>query len=92
MVNGKTDFAIENLEEAIKLEPGYAPAREALINTYLDRKDWHQAIFELESLREKRPDDIEILAAIGDVYYIKGDKHLASRTYNELSEKFPILR
>ncbi|WP_319780176.1 tetratricopeptide repeat protein [Maridesulfovibrio sp.] len=89
LINGETSIAIDNLKEAISLEPGYAPARELLINTYLDSKDWHQAILELQRLGEKRPDDIGIMASIGDVYALKGERSLANRTFYELSKKFP---
>ncbi|WP_432736826.1 tetratricopeptide repeat protein [Maridesulfovibrio sp. FT414] len=87
--NDETSIAIENLKEAIAIDPGYGPAREALINTYLDRKDWHQALLELQRLREKRPDDINIMAAIGDVYAIKGDVNLAVHTFAEIAKDFP---
>ncbi|HAS88680.1 MAG TPA: hypothetical protein DCS48_05170 [Desulfovibrio sp.] len=89
LVNEETSIAIENLKEAIALDPGYAPAREVLINTYLDRKDWHQAILELQRLKDKRPDDLQIVAAIGDVYAIKGDKNLAKRIFSDLTKNFP---
>lgn len=89
LANDETSIAIENLKEAISLDPSYGPARETLINTYLDRKDWQQAILELQRLREKRPDDINIIAAIGDVYAIKGDINLATHTFTEIARDFP---
>ncbi|OEU67301.1 MAG: hypothetical protein BA863_12990 [Desulfovibrio sp. S3730MH75] len=89
MSNDEMSIAIENLKEAISLDPGYRVARETLINAYLDRKDWQQAILELQRLKEKRPDDINISAAIGDVYAIKGDLNLAKLTFANLSKRFP---
>ncbi|WP_291327881.1 tetratricopeptide repeat protein [Desulfovibrio sp. UCD-KL4C] len=89
LANDEVGIAIENLKDAISLDAGYAPARETLINAYLDRKDWQQAILELQRLKEKRPDDINILAAIGDVYTMKGDYNLAKRTFTNIVTRFP---
>ncbi|CCO24832.1 tetratricopeptide repeat protein [Maridesulfovibrio hydrothermalis] len=89
LANDETSIAIENLKAAIAIDPGYGPAREVLINTYLDRKNWHQAILELQRLKDKRPDDINIIAAIGDVYAIKGDVNLATHTFTEIARDFP---
>ncbi len=89
LANEEVGIAIENLKDAISLDSGYAPAREVLINAYLDRKDWQQAILELQRLKEKRPNDINILSAIGDVYTIKGDYNIAKRTFTNIVTRFP---
>lgn len=91
LANDEMGIAIENLKSAISIDSGYSPAREALINVYLDRKDWQQAILELQQVKEMRPDDVNVLAAIGDVYTLKGDYTHAQQIYTNIATNFPKL-
>lgn len=77
--------AIAKFEEAIKLNPEFAPGYKTLVITYAHEKEWKKAIDISAKALELNPDDGDIFGALAIAYDQTGDKAKAA----EYTKKAP---
>ena len=70
---GKIDTAIDAYNQAIKLNPNFAPNYTNLAKIYADQKDFKQAIAVLQNAEKFNPHQISILYAIAAISSNSGD-------------------
>lgn len=77
---GKTDQAIDAYQQAIKINPSFAPAYTNVAKIYFDRKDFKGAIEFLKNAEQINPHQISILYTIAAISSDSGDTTTA-KTY-----------
>ena len=80
---GEKDRAIQNYNEAIRLNPNYANAYNNRGNAYADKGDNDRAIQDFNEAIRPNPNDAKGYAARGFAYVGKGDHDRAIQDFNE---------
>ncbi|MEZ4653250.1 MAG: tetratricopeptide repeat protein [Candidatus Eisenbacteria bacterium] len=85
---GKTTEAIELYSRAMEIDTTLVPSLEdKLSQLYLNQKEYLQALYYLQHMRERNPDDLEILRKIAYFHYKVKDYAGAIPLYQELIAK-----
>lgn len=85
----RTDDAIKNFEEAVKLNSGYLPAYTALAVLYEIKGDYEKAIKNFEEALKIEPLNRRLSIQLAELYYETGRKDDALHQYNLLKELHP---
>lgn len=80
---GEYDKAISFFKQAIKKEPGYIDAYDALANTYQKKNDLNKATATYKKLLTIKPDHYFALYELGDIYFNKEALDSSAYYYNE---------
>jgi tetratricopeptide (TPR) repeat protein len=79
---GRSEEAIENLKEAIKLNPGYTVALENLGNVYRQQHRWAEAQATLERALETDSNDADVNYSLAMTYAQQGDPQTAEKYFD----------
>ena len=80
---GERDAAIEQLEDAIHLDPSLVTADQRLITELLRQKQYDRAMSAVEALEKKRPKDPTTFNLKGGVYLGKNDFASARKSFEQ---------
>jgi len=86
---GKRAEATAALGAALRLDPGYLPARLKLAENLLTAGDWEEATGIYETIVKEHPDAAEAYYGIGRIRAAHGDLTAAVESYRKASELFP---
>ncbi len=89
LLNKEKEQAREQAKKALELKPDYLDARNFLYGTYLQDKDYKGAIDTIQSYLRYNDKDLYNLAALGEVYAIKGDFAAAQAAYKKITSVDP---
>lgn len=84
LVNNEKEQAREQAKKALELKPDYFDARRFLYGMYLQDKDYQGAIDTIQGYLRYNDKDLFNLAALGEVYALKGDLAAARATYKKM--------
>ena len=71
---GYADMALEDYSLALRLDPGYAPARLGRAAVFMGRGEYRSAAAELERVRELAPGNAAVIFNLGVAYDRAGEK------------------
>jgi serine/threonine protein kinase/Tfp pilus assembly protein PilF len=83
------DAAIFDWQQVLRMRPGDAVARRALGGIYLGRRQYTQALRELDDALKRRPEFPEARAAKAQIYLWQGKAYEALNAINPLVQKLP---
>lgn len=87
--NGDTRAMRKSLEQALALEPGFAPARLAEVRALAIDKKYPEAEARLKQWQQEHPDDPDLLSLRGWYASLRGRPDEAARVYRRLLETAP---
>jgi putative PEP-CTERM system TPR-repeat lipoprotein len=80
---GDNAHAIEQLENAVRLDPGMVNADILLIQSLIRDKQFDKALAEVEALEKKQPKNAEIINLKGSIYLGKNDIANARKSFEQ---------
>jgi len=80
---GEYNNAISLFKQALKKEPGYLDAYDALANTYQKKNDLPKAIETYKKLLELKPDHHFALYELGNIYFIQENLSESEKYYRQ---------
>lgn len=83
------DRAETALLKALTLDPDFSPAYDLLISTYTAANKLPQALNQIQTSLAKRPDNPQLLMALGEIYEKQKDPLKARDAYEKLLTKNP---
>lgn len=86
---GKVSQAIDRLNQAVTLAPGYADAALMLASLSIRKGDLNGSVVLLKKLSQQRPDLAPARLLLADAYRAQGHPDDALAIYREVEEQFP---
>ncbi len=86
---GRTDEAIAEFSEALRIDPGFMPVRVNLGRAYLQKRDYAQALDIFEGVLRQRPDFPDALNLVGNIFMETGDLAAAEERFRRAVEIDP---
>lgn len=83
---GEGDKAMAELDEAIRLAPGFTVARIARASAHIARRAWEQALADVEAILAEEPDEANALALRGSIRLVRADHQGALEDFNAALE------
>jgi len=86
---GLHDAALEQLHNALELDPTCEDAHERAVAVYRSRKEWDNMAAQLLLLLERRPGDVDLRRRLVEAYVSGGRKREAVKVLAEISAQVP---
>ncbi len=86
---GKYDQAVEQYQNALKLDPKSEAAKYNIALVKLQRQDYQGARADLEALQSENPKNLDVRAALGYLYRKAGEYKLAVEEFETVNAFYP---
>jgi tetratricopeptide (TPR) repeat protein len=89
LLNKEEGLAKENAKKALEIKPDFLEARKFLYGLFLEAKDYDGAIASIQGYLRLNGKDVANLAALGEVYALKGDDAQARASFQKIIDLEP---